>query len=306
MIKIQNITKFYANFKAVSNLSFNINFGELVGFIGPNGAGKTTTLKCITTLCKPSNGNIVIEGVDTIENPNHIRNIIGYLPEENPLINELTVKEYLNFRLSLKNHNSCDFRNIAECIKITDIEDVQNKLISKLSKGYRQRIGIAESLLGNPKILILDEPINGLDPEQIINIRNLLLSLKTKHTLIVSSHILSELELICDKYLIISKGELKFFGTYNDLIAKSGKSKNIIIECDKIENKLINDLQAHEAVKNLIILKNSNIMQISVKNNFSDPRPYLYNIIKQTSSVILKMDLITPSLENIYMELISA
>ena len=218
MIKVSNLNKNYSKIKAVSDLSFHIKKGELIGFIGPNGAGKTTTLKCLSTLTLPNSGKILIDGIDALEKPEKIRALLGFLPENTPLIDELTIKEYLTYRLSLKEYNKTSYRDVFECLKICDLQNEKNRIIGNLSKGYRQRVGIAEALLGNPKLLLLDEPINGLDPDQIIKIRKLLVSLKKQLTIIISSHILSELELICDQYLIIDEGNLKAYGTRNSII----------------------------------------------------------------------------------------
>lgn len=221
MITVESLTKEYGTLKAVSDLSFSIPPNELIGLIGPNGSGKTTTFKCLSTLIKPTFGRIVIDGLDLSTHLAQVRQRIGYLPEETPLLLDLTVEEYLRFRYSLKKSGS-----EATCpeavLNLCGLKEVRRKILKNLSKGYKQRVGIAESLLGTPKVLFLDEPINGLDPDQIMHIRSLLVSLKSTHTLVVSSHILSELELTCDRYLIISRGQMKAFGTLEELMKKSG------------------------------------------------------------------------------------
>jgi len=303
MIKVTNLNKYYHKTKAVSNLSFHIKAGELIGFIGPNGAGKTTTLKCLATLTLPDSGEIIIDNIDAIKEPGKTRSLLGFLPENTPLIDELTVNEYLKYRLTLKNNGSKQERNVYECIKICDLLDVQDKIIAKLSKGYRQRVGIAETLLGSPKLLLLDEPINGLDPDQIIKIRELLVSLKNKVSIIISSHILSELELICDRYLIITNGCLKTFGTQEEIIDSSSRLLKTTIELSNKDDQIIKQLKELPHIESVEYIKN----KITIFHNKinSDTSFSISHILKNSSAHILQITPHKPNLETLYLELTS-
>lgn len=208
MIEIDSVSKIYEDKKAVDNLSFTAKPGEILGFLGPNGAGKSTTMKMITTYLTPSSGNIKVCGIPTQENPIEIRANIGYLPEHNPLYLEMYVKEYLTFVAKI-NHIPKTLRSqrISEMIELCGLEREQQKKIGALSKGYRQRVGLAQALIHNPKVLILDEPTTGLDPNQIIEIRKVIKEAGKEKTVIFSTHILSEVEAICDQVVIINQGK---------------------------------------------------------------------------------------------------
>lgn len=218
MITVEHLTKCYGDFMAVSDLSFEIDEGHVYGFLGPNGAGKSTTMNIMTGCLSATNGHVRIDGHDIFEEPDKAKKLIGYLPEQPPLYMNETPMEYLRFVGKAKGLNKAEVdQQVVEVIQQTKIYDVRNQLISKLSKGYRQRVGIAQALLGNPKVIILDEPTVGLDPLQIIEIRDLIKQLGKAHTVILSSHILSEVQAICDKILIISKGKLIAFDDVENL-----------------------------------------------------------------------------------------
>lgn len=209
MISVEHLTKCYGDFIAVNDLSFEIEEGHVYGFLGPNGAGKSTTMNIMTGCLSATEGHVKIDGHDIFEEALEAKKLIGYLPEQPPLYMSETPMEYLKFVGEAKGLRGQELRNqVEEVIKQTKIEDVKHRLISKLSKGYRQRVGIAQALLGNPKVIILDEPTVGLDPLQIIEIRELIKQLGQTHTVILSSHILSEIQAVCDHILIISKGKL--------------------------------------------------------------------------------------------------
>ena len=213
MIEVKNLTKRYGNNLALDNVSFSIEEGTIVGFLGPNGAGKSTTMNIVTGYLSSTEGTVTVSGYDILENPNEAKKLIGYLPEIPPLYMDMTVKEYLNFMYDLKKVTLPREQHIQEICRLVKISDVYKRLIGNLSKGYKQRVGIAQALLGNPPVLILDEPTVGLDPKQIIEIRRLIKDLGRRHTVILSSHILSEVQAICDKILIINKGKLIAFDT---------------------------------------------------------------------------------------------
>lgn len=218
MIEVKNLVKRYGNHLAVDDLSFTIEKGKIYGFLGPNGAGKTTTMNIITGYLASTTGDVFVDGHNILEEPDLVKKNIGYLPEQPPVYFDMTVKEYMEFAAELKkvpkNQRKQEIEEIMDMVKITGMS---NRLIKNLSKGYRQRVGLAQAILGYPEVIILDEPTVGLDPKQIIEIRDLIKSLKEKHTVILSSHILSEVSAVCDYILIISHGKLVASGTPDQL-----------------------------------------------------------------------------------------
>ncbi|MBQ8539860.1 MAG: ATP-binding cassette domain-containing protein [Clostridia bacterium] len=208
MIEIKNLCKSYGDKKAVNSISFNVQKGEILGLLGPNGAGKSTTMNMITGYISISAGCVLVNGVDVLENPMEAKKMIGYLPEQPPLYKEMTVWEYLSFVYDLKKVklNMSKKEHIEDVLKTVSITDVKNRKIKNLSKGYKQRVGFAQALIGKPEILILDEPTVGLDPNQIMEIRDVIRSLKNEHTIIFSTHILSEVCAVCDRVVIINEG----------------------------------------------------------------------------------------------------
>lgn len=222
MVKLKNVTKKYGNFVAVDNISFHIEEGEIVGLLGPNGAGKSTTMNMITGFLEATDGEIVIGGYDVLKKPNKAKEQIGYMPEGVPLYYDLTVKEFISYMADLKKVPKNEKKQkIQEVITKTNLTDVQNKLIRNLSRGYKQRVSLAGALVSNPKILILDEPTVGLDPKQITEIRELIKSLGKEHTVILSTHILSEVSQICKKVIIINKGKIVEVDTPKNLEKKT-------------------------------------------------------------------------------------
>ena len=208
MIRIENLVKRYGSKFAVDDLSLHIKKGEVVGFLGPNGAGKSTTMNIITGFLSANSGNVFVGDVSILDNPKVVKTMIGYLPEQPPLYIEMTVLEYLNFVFDLKGCKFSRKKHIDEICSVVKIADVKNRVIKNLSKGYRQRVGIAQALIGNPAVIIFDEPTVGLDPKEIIEIRSLIRRLGEKHTVILSTHILSEVQAICDRIIIIDRGRL--------------------------------------------------------------------------------------------------
>lgn len=217
MIEVTALSKRYGSHLAVNDVSFSIKDGEVIGFLGPNGAGKSTIMNILTGYISLTAGSAAIDGYDIIENPEEAKRHIGYLPEIPPLYTDMTVREYLNFMFDLKKVKLPRKPHIDEICKLVMIDGVQNRLIKNLSKGYRQRVGIAQALIGNPDTLILDEPTVGLDPKQIIEIRNLIARLGRNHTVILSSHILSEIQAVCDRIIIINNGHIVADGTPDEL-----------------------------------------------------------------------------------------
>ncbi len=217
MIEVSSLSKKYGSFLAVDDVSFSIQKGEVVGFLGPNGAGKSTIMNIITGYLSLTQGKVTVDGFDILEHPEQAKKRIGYLPEIPPLYTDMTVIEYLGFVYDLKKVKFPKRPHIDEILRLVKIYDVKDKLISKLSKGYRQRVGIAQALVGNPDVLILDEPTVGLDPKQIIEIRNLIARLGQNHTVIVSSHILSEIQAVCERVIIINHGKIVADNTPDEL-----------------------------------------------------------------------------------------
>ncbi len=208
MIRIDNLVKRYGAKYALDGISLEIEKGEVVGFLGPNGAGKSTAMNIITGFLSGTSGSVSVDGIDILDDPATVKAMIGYLPEQPPLYVDMTVREYLNFVFDLKKCEYSRKKHIDEICSVVKITDVQNRVIRNLSKGYKQRVGIAQALIGNPQIIILDEPTVGLDPKEIIEIRSLIRRLGEKHTIILSSHILSEVQVICDRIIIIDSGRI--------------------------------------------------------------------------------------------------
>ena len=208
MIKIEHLVKNYGSICAVDDISFSVKKGEIVGFLGPNGAGKSTTMNMLTGYLSSTSGSIRIADYEVLENPKEAKKLIGYLPEQPPLYLDMTVEEYLNFVYDLKGCKLNRYKHLREVCEVVKITDVYKRLIRNLSKGYRQRVGIAQALIGNPKIIIFDEPTVGLDPKQIIEIRNLIRTLGRDHTVILSTHILPEVQAVCDRIVIINNGKI--------------------------------------------------------------------------------------------------
>jgi ABC-2 type transport system ATP-binding protein len=241
MIEVKNLTKYYGEKLAVNKLNFSLRDGEIVGLLGLNGSGKTTTIRMLTGFLVPSEGEVLVDGISNFQNPLEAKKKIGYLPESPPLYEDLTVWDYLEFVAKIKGVSKEDRGSqITQALDKTNLKEVQKELIGSLSLGYRKRVGIAQALLGNPKIVIMDEPISGLDPEQILEMRKLIASLSGQHTVLISSHILSELYKTCDRFLMIHQGNLKYDYSKQKLeqelvqfssllVSLGGKSKEEII-----------------------------------------------------------------------------
>ena len=233
MIKVEGLTKRYARTVAVDNISFEVEKGQIVGFLGPNGAGKTTTMRVLTCFLPPTAGTASVAGFDVQEHPIEVKRRIGYLPESPPVYPEMEVTEYLEFTGKLKGIPSADIKKrVDEVLGKCAIGDVRDKLIGKLSKGYRQRVGLAQAIIHNPDVLILDEPTSGLDPKQIIEIRELLKSLAGNHTIILSTHILSEVEHCCERVIIISQGKLVAIDSVANLTNRLRGSESVALEVE--------------------------------------------------------------------------
>lgn len=248
MIEVKNLTKRYGTNTALNNVSFTVEEGTIVGFLGPNGAGKSTTMNIITGYLSATSGSVTVQGKNTLENPNEVKKLIGYLPELPPLYMDMTVKEYLNFMYELKGVKLDRKQHIGEICRLTKIDNVYTRLIGNLSKGYKQRVGIAQALLGNPPVLILDEPTVGLDPKQIIEIRNLIKSLGRNHTIILSSHILPEVQAVCERVIVMNNGCLVADGATDTLAHDLSAEHRIIARIDGPESEILQAIRGMEHI----------------------------------------------------------
>lgn len=256
MIKVENVTKKYGSHTAIDNISFEIKEGEIVGFLGPNGAGKTTTMSIITGYIEPNSGHVEIGGYNVSKKARKAKREIGYMPETTPLYNELTPKEFITYMAELKSVPRKERKaEVERVIKAVNIDDVQNKLIRNLSRGYRQRVSLAGALVGNPKVLILDEPTVGLDPKQVTQIRSLIKSLGKDHTVILSSHILSEVSQICEKVIIINKGKLIAIDTPENLEKKEAGENTLLVTVEDPEGKINDTVKAMPNVRDIKLVK---------------------------------------------------
>ncbi len=252
-IAVQSVTKFYGEQKALDNVSFEIRTGEIVGFLGPNGAGKSTMMKIITGFIPASSGTVKVNGLDVGNGSSGFKKKIGYLPENNPLYPEMYVREYLGFVASLYKSGIPLKKQIASIIELTGLGPEQKKKIGFLSKGYRQRVGLAQALIHNPEVLILDEPTTGLDPNQIVEIRNLIREAGRQKTVMLSTHIMQEVEAICDRVIIIDKGTIVADEEKSKIYSMISRAKQtVLVEFDKIvDEELLKGIESVSSVKNL-------------------------------------------------------
>lgn len=307
MIEVTNLVKRYGDHTAVDHLSFHIEKGKIYGFLGPNGAGKSTTMNMITGYIASTEGKVVIDGHDILEEPEEAKKCIGYLPEQPPLYFDMTVLEYMKFAADLKKIPRKERESmIEEVMDMVKITDMKNRLIKNLSKGYRQRVGLAQAILGYPEVIILDEPTVGLDPKQIIEIRSLIKEMKKKHTVILSSHILSEVSAVCDYVLIISHGRLVASDTPDNLsrLAEGSNTLNMLI---KGEKELIeNGLKEIDKVKETELGSNEEegVWNVSVSTEEQeDIREEVFLKMAELHCPILEMKSKKVSLEEIFLEL---
>jgi len=296
----ENITKFYGKQKALDTVNFNIKTGEVVGFLGPNGAGKSTMMKIITGFINPTSGNIFVNGKNISENKLQIKQQIGYLPEHNPLYSDMYVKEYLNFVGSLYKISNLKIK-VSEIIEMTGLSVEKNKRIKSLSKGYRQRTGLAAALIHQPEVLILDEPTTGLDPNQIIEIRNLIKEVGKNKTVMLSTHIMQEVEAICDRVIILDKGKIVADDTAQNIqTSASAKHQTIIVEFDKDIDE--NSLRSIENVTNIKMINPKNYLIYTSKEN--DIRQEIFNFAVKNNFAVLSMQKKENSIEDVFRELI--
>ena len=306
MIKVENISKRYGNHYAVSDLSCEFEKGKVYGFLGPNGAGKTTTMNIMTGYIAASSGTVEIDGHDILKDGEEAKKCIGYLPEIPPLYQDMTVKEYLDFVVELKGvAKKARAAQVKEVMEKTFISDMQGRLIKNLSKGYKQRVGLAQAMLGNPDIIILDEPTVGLDPKQIIEIRELIRELKENHTVILSSHILSEVAEVCDKLMIIAKGHLIAEGTAEELLSSLGDNNTVEITVKGRKEDVESAVSGIEGVINTVTEQLNDCLTkcvLSFDKNV-EIRDELCIRLAQKKLAIYSMSSDTKTLEEIFIEL---
>ena len=307
MIEVNNLVKRYGDHTAVDHLSFKIEKGKIYGFLGPNGAGKSTTMNIITGYIASTEGTVSIDGHDILEEPEKARKCIGYLPEQPPLYFDMTVLEYMRFAADLKkipkNKKNEMIEEVMDRVKITDMK---NRLIKNLSKGYRQRVGLAQAILGYPDVIILDEPTVGLDPKQIIEIRDLIKDLRQKHTVILSSHILSEVSAVCDYVLIISHGKLVASDTPENLskLAAGSNNLSLVVKGDKEKIRIL--LGEISGVRDISIESSGEEGEWNVKlttEEHTDIREDVFFQMAESRYPILEMQSKKVSLEEIFLEL---
>ncbi len=308
MIKVQNITKKYGNFVAVDDISFEIKKGEIVGLLGENGAGKTTTMNMITGFIEQTNGKILIDDIDTLKRPKKAKRKIGYMPEGVPLYTDLTVKEFVTFMAEIKKVKRKERKEkVEKTLKETGLFDVQNKLIKNLSRGYKQRVSLAGTLVSDPEILILDEPTVGLDPKQITEIRSLIKKFGKKHTVILSSHILSEVSQICDKVIIINKGKIIAIDTPKNLEEKVSNDNSVYITVEDKDNKMDSIKDKIIDIKEIKIVENNNDgtkKYMVVGEQGKDLRKEIFEVLAKEGITIFEMKKADSTLEDAFMKLI--
>jgi ABC-2 type transport system ATP-binding protein len=292
-IKVSSVSKFYKSQKALDSVSFSADKGQVIGFLGPNGAGKSTMMKILTGFLKPTAGAVFIDEINVLENPLDAQKIIGYLPEHNPLYEEMFVREYLQFQASIF---KVDKSQVDDCIVQVGLTSEAHKKIHQLSKGYQQRVGIAAAILHNPKVLILDEPTTGLDPNQLIEIRALIKKLGKDKTVLFSTHIMQEVEAICDRVIIIKKGQIIRDNTLVELQDKQEQNINVIFDSSLTSAK-INQLE------NLISFKDlkDNTWHLRFTNN-EDMRPKLFDFAQENKVKIIELTTSNKNLETLFRE----
>jgi ABC-2 type transport system ATP-binding protein len=308
VIEVKNVTKKYGNFLAVDNISFTVKDGEVVGFLGPNGAGKSTTMNMITGFIEPTEGTIIVNGYDVLKKPISAKKQIGYMPEGVPLYSDLTVKEFVNYMAELKRVPRKEKKEkVEKALEQTGIKDVEKKLIRNLSRGYKQRVSLAGALIGDPEVIILDEPTVGLDPKQITEIRKLIKDLGKEHTVILSSHILSEVSQICERVIIINKGRIIAIDTPENLEKKT-QEKNVLLLTVEDKNNYMKNLQKDlpEMLECKLIKNNDDgTMQYMIKSEADiDLRKNLFDILPKNNVTIFELKKAEKSLEDAFITIV--
>lgn len=309
MVEVKNLTKCYGNIKAVDDISFTVETGEVLGFLGPNGAGKSTTMNMITGYISSTSGTVTIDGSEILEDPKATKQKIGYLPEIPPIYVDMTVKKYLEFMFDLKKVKLPKNEHIEEVMRLVGISDQSNRIIKNLSKGYRQRVGFAQALLGNPPVLILDEPTVGLDPKQIIEIRKLIKSLGKKHTVIFSSHVLSEISATCDRIIVISNGKIVADAKTNELSTSVSGEQKLALQIEGSPTDVVSAIKKIPAVirisKGQTMSNNVTKYMVEYEKGV-DIRRDVFSAMSRIGCPILDMQSGNETLEDMFLKLTSA
>lgn len=308
MIEVKNVTKKYGKFVAVDDISFKINEGEIIGLLGPNGAGKSTTMNMLTGYIEQTEGDIIINGYNMLKKPKKAKKDIGYMPEGTPLYTDLTVREFVNYMAEIKGVNKKERKEkVQKIIEQTGLKDVEKKIIKNLSRGYKQRVSMAGALVGNPKILILDEPTVGLDPKQITEIRSLIKDLGKTHTVILSSHILSEVSQICNKVIIINKGKIVAVDTPENLESKVTSKNCIYVTVEDNENKIKKLKDKVKEIKEIKLIKENEDgtkrYELEMTTDI-DLRKVIFKELAKDDITILEMKKEDTTLEDAFIKLI--
>ncbi len=304
MIQVEGLTKYYGERAAIRDLSFTIEKGEVIGFLGLNGAGKSTTLKVLGCVLLPTSGRVLIDGFDVTRDPHEIRKRIGFLPDTPPLYDEMTISGYLEFVAQLRGVTTGELgTRVSEAMRKTALLERRDDVISSLSHGFRQRVGVAQALVHNPKLLILDEPTSGLDPVQIVEMRELIRQLKGEHTVLVSSHILAEISQICDRYLVIAQGEIIARGTEADLSGLLGSSGSVELDVQGNAQVAIDTIKSVPGVNDVTVLKlDGDVAQLRVLVT-GEVRPAVVKALVNANLNVLRVDKAAARLENIFLKL---
>lgn len=308
MVEVKKLVKSYGTKVALNNISFTLGEGEILGFLGPNGAGKSTTMNIITGYIAPTNGTVIVDGYDIMKNPKKAKSKIGYLPEQPPLYMDMTVKGYLSFIYDLKKIKLKKDEHISEICEKVGIISVYNSTIKKLSKGYKQRVGIAQALLGYPPVIILDEPTVGLDPKQIMDIRKLIKSLSKEHTVILSSHILPEVQSICDRIIVINSGKIVADGTTDEIAHGSSGKSFLVIHVEGAPETVLDILKTTDGVISIGdgVNQGDEVYEYILEYDESeDIRRNLFRKLAKHDFPIIKLDRKDSSLEDVFLELTS-
>jgi ABC-2 type transport system ATP-binding protein len=305
MIEVKDLTKYYGENAAIRDLTFNIERGEVIGFLGLNGAGKSTTLKILGCVLLPTAGDVRVDGIEIAKAPHEIRRRIGFLPDSPPLYNEMTVGRYLTFAAQLRGVPGGETAaRVAEAEEKTATRHVHEELISSLSHGFRQRVGVAQALVHNPKLLILDEPTSGLDPLQIIEMRSLIRNLRGAHTILLSSHILSEISQTCDRLLVIQDGEIVAQGTEQELAARMGAGGSIEVEVASAAGRRVVDLASTvPGVSGASIVREADGVVLVRMQASADLRPKIARVLVNGGLDLLRIDRGAAQLESIFLQL---
>jgi len=306
MISIRNLSKRYGTKYALNNISFEVGDGEIVGFLGPNGAGKSTTMNILTGYLSATEGTVEINGLDILDNAYEAKKFIGYLPEQPPLYNDMTVAEYLNFVYDLKKCKLNRQKHLSEICEVVKLTDVSGRIIGNLSKGYKQRVGIAQALVGNPKVIILDEPTIGLDPKQIVEIRNLIRTLGIDHTVILSTHILSEVQAVCDRIVIINKGCIVADERTEEIVSAVEGNRRLSVKICGPSREVMSAVRGLNGVVKIESVGQQDadsITYVVESESGVDIRKPLFNLLSQHGWAMIGSEPVGASLEDIFISL---